>query len=79
MLVVKKGMDEMKQQVGEMNSKVSNIRVNMEAIEYLRDLRKATLVKEGNDKGKALMHSEPFPSYSPLVGTVVTTFKESQR
>lgn len=39
---------------------------DIEAIkEYLRDLRETTLDRDDNNKEKALMHLEPYPSYSP--------------
>lgn len=63
---MKEGMDEMRAQMGELNSRMGHLGSDMEAIKgYLRDLREATLGKEGGDKGKAPMQQEPSPSYSP--------------
>lgn len=66
MIKVKEGMEDMRTQIGDMNARMGTLGADMEAIkEYLRDLREATMCRDGNDKGKAPMHPNPSPLYSP--------------
>lgn len=53
---IKQGIVEMRAQIRELNSRMGHLGLDMKAIkEYLRDLRKATLGKDGGDKGKTPM------------------------
>lgn len=63
---MKKGIEETKFWMGELNNRMRLMSSDIEVIkEYLRDLREATLGRDGSNKEKALMHLEPSPSYSP--------------
>lgn len=69
MSAIKKGMDETKIQIEELNSRIRNISSDMETIKkYLRDLRKTTLSKDVRDNDKAPMHLETSFSYLSSMG-----------
>lgn len=62
-----RGMEEMKSQMGEMNSGMGNMGLDMETIkDYLRDLRESIVGRDGGDKGTTPIYHERSPSHSPL-------------
>lgn len=66
---VKEGLKELRTGMRNEDTRMEKMESNIETIkEYLKELRELAVAREGNDKGKAPMESNPSPSYSPPQG-----------
>lgn len=62
LIFVKEGMKIIQSELKNNQAKMEKIESNMETIKkFLREMRKTSIVRENNDKGKALIGTNPSP------------------